>query len=76
MVGHPSLPYKLLVAKALVASLAPRLAELPEGAELTELGVFKGSEIQGTAYRHPLAGRTSKVVLGGDYITTDSGTVG
>ena len=28
----------------------------------------------GTTYTHPLAGRSSMVVEGGDYITTESGT--
>ena len=74
VVGHPELAYKLVVAKELVGSLASRLEGLPEGAELETYGVYKGKEIEGTTYTHPLAGRTSEVVLGGDYITTESGT--
>nr|APP88304.1 isoleucyl-tRNA synthetase [Paulinella micropora] len=33
-----------------------------------------GSELEGLNYSHPLVDRISTVVLGGDYITTDSGT--
>ena len=71
--SHPSLPYKVLVAKGLIEALSARL-DLPEGELLTEVATFKGEEIVGTKYAHPLAGRTSEVVLGGDYITTESGT--
>ena len=35
---------------------------------------LSGEALSGTKYRHPLAGRESEVVLGGDYITTESGT--
>jgi len=34
----------------------------------------KGSVLIGTKYQHPLYDRKSEIVLGGDYITTDSGT--
>ncbi len=30
--------------------------------------------LEGTTYTHPLYERSSPVVIGGDYITTDSGT--
>lgn len=33
-----------------------------------------GSDIVGTSYQHPLYPRTSPVLAGGDYITTESGT--
>ena len=74
VVGHPSIPYKMVVAKDLIASLASRCEGLPEGEELETYGVYKGSDIAGTSYDHPFAGRTSDVVLGGDYITSDGGT--
>ena len=74
VVGHAAIPYKLVVAKGLIGALSERLDELPEGEELTEHGVFKGEDIVGTLYAHPLADRVSQVVLGGDYITTESGT--
>ena len=34
VVGHPALPYKLIVAEALVGSLRQRLSAVPEGEEL------------------------------------------
>ena len=74
VVGHPALPYRLLVAEGLVGSLRQRLDAVPEGEELEVYGVFKGDAVAGTLYTHPLAGRESPVVLGGDYITTESGT--
>ena len=76
VVTHPSLGgKKYMVAKELVGALAKRMDDvLPEGAELEIVATFKGSEVTGTVYEHPFAGRESKVVLGGDYITTDSGT--
>ena len=74
VVGHESLPYKMVVATDLVESLASRCEDLPEGASLETFATFKGKELEGTMYEHPFAGRESKVVLGGDYITTESGT--
>jgi len=60
---------KLLVAKDLIASLAETI-----GQELTEVACFKGAELVGTTYQHPLYDRVSAVVEGGEYITTESGT--
>ena len=62
-----------LVAKDLVKSLASKMG-LAEDNGLTVLGVVKGSELVGTTYQHPLYERQSPVVLGGAYITTESGT--
>jgi len=33
----------------------------------------KGADLEGIVYRHPLLERTSAVVIGGDYITTEAG---
>jgi isoleucyl-tRNA synthetase len=74
VVGHPSLPYRLIVATGLMEALAKRLDELPEGSSLEKLGAFKGTEIEGTKYAHPFYARESQIVIGGDYITTESGT--
>eukprot|EP00962_Isochrysis_galbana_P009378 scaffold2619_cov123-Isochrysis_galbana.AAC.14 len=74
LVGHASLPHRLLVATELVASLAKRVEGLPDAAVLETVGTLSGAQLAGTKYRHPLAGRESEVVVGGDYITTDSGT--
>ena len=59
----------LLVAAELVEGLRTTL-DLPLEPVLT----VKGEELEGIAYRHPLFARTAPVVLGGDYITTESGT--
>jgi hypothetical protein len=34
----------------------------------------RGAELEGCTYRHPLFDRVSPLVIGGDYITTESGT--
>ncbi len=55
-------------------------AELREGLEtsleltLTPLLTVKGSDLEGIVYRHPLLERSSPVLIGGDYITTEAGT--
>ena len=59
----------LIVAK----DLAERLSETL-GVELKIKTTFKGKALENTTYRHPLYDRESKVVIGGDYITTESGT--
>jgi len=59
----------LVVAAELRESLAASL-----GLELTPVLQVKGAELEGIVYRHPLLERSSPVVLGGDYITTESGT--
>ncbi|WP_138497870.1 isoleucine--tRNA ligase [Nostoc sp. PA-18-2419] len=59
----------LIVAAELVERLAATL-----GVELTLKGTVKGSDLEHTSYRHPLFDRESPVVVGGDYITTESGT--
>lgn len=59
----------LLLAAALVEPLQGTL-EL----RLRERLRLKGAELEGLIYRHPLLERTGPVVIGGDYITTESGT--
>nr|WP_242053433.1 isoleucine--tRNA ligase [Nostoc parmelioides] len=59
----------LIVAADLVERLAATIS-----AQLTVKATFKGKELEHTTYRHPLFDRESPVVVGGDYITTDSGT--
>lgn len=44
------------------------------GVELQRLGSLTGAQLVGCQYRHPLFERTSPVLVGGDYITTESGT--
>ncbi|MEB3271392.1 MAG: isoleucine--tRNA ligase [Synechococcus sp.] len=62
-------PRYLVVARDLVASLAQRLQR-----PLEPLITVKGAELEGLSYRHPLLERSGQVVIGGDYITTESGT--
>jgi isoleucyl-tRNA synthetase len=59
----------LIVAADLVDRLA---ATLNTG--LTVLSTVKGAALEHSTYKHPLYDRVSEIVVGGDYITTDSGT--
>ena len=59
----------LIVAKDLVEKLTETF-----GTELTIKTTVIGKALENTAYHHPLYDRESKVVIGGDYITTESGT--
>ncbi|QDZ22563.1 Isoleucine--tRNA ligase [Chloropicon primus] len=59
----------LIVASDLVESLSEKI-----GRALSIVAKLKGSELEGCTYKHPLYERTSPVVIGGDYITTESGT--
>ncbi len=59
----------LIVAADLVESLRSSLQ-----LELEPLLLLRGEELEGVEYRHPLFDRTSPVVIGGDYITTEAGT--
>ncbi len=60
---------QLIVAAELVESLRGVL-----GLELEPMVSLKGAELEGIHYRHPLLERLSPVVIGGDYITTETGT--
>jgi isoleucyl-tRNA synthetase len=67
----------LLIAK----DLRDRLAQT-FGTELTLKAEIKGADLEGCTYHHPLQeqlptdkrGDTSPLIIGGDYITTESGT--
>jgi len=59
----------LVVAEELREGLETSL-----GLSLTPLLSVKGEALEGIHYRHPLLERTSPVVIGGDYITTEAGT--
>ncbi|MBN3922538.1 isoleucine--tRNA ligase [Nostoc sp. NMS4] len=59
----------LIVAADLVERLSSTL-----GLELTVKATFKGNDLEHTTYRHSLYDRESPIVVGGDYITTESGT--
>ncbi|NDC49168.1 MAG: isoleucine--tRNA ligase, partial [Micrococcales bacterium] len=59
----------LIIAEDLVANLSTKL-----DLNLESLFIIKGADLEGTSYRNPLLDRISEVVLGGDYITTETGT--
>ncbi|HBL09964.1 MAG TPA: isoleucine--tRNA ligase [Cyanobacteria bacterium UBA11162] len=66
---HPKGFRYLIVA----AELVERLSETLE-TQLTVKATFKGKELEHCTYRHPLYDRESPIVIGGDYVTTESGT--
>ncbi|GAB5364954.1 hypothetical protein AAMO2058_001014700 [Amorphochlora amoebiformis] len=74
--NHDVLPNKnLIVATELIDSLAMKLGlDAEKGQKLEVLGEVKGTDLDGIVYTHPLNQRENRVVLGGDYITTESGT--
>ncbi|MEG3437645.1 isoleucine--tRNA ligase [Pannus brasiliensis CCIBt3594] len=59
----------LIVATDLVEKLAETFAT-----SLTVKATVQGKDLEHTTYRHPLFDRESEIVIGGDYVTTDSGT--
>jgi isoleucyl-tRNA synthetase len=59
----------LIVAADLVENLSAKLETT-----LTVKTTVLGKDLEHTTYRHPLFDRESEVVIGGDYITTESGT--
>ncbi len=74
---NPSLEYAvvkagerhLIVAAEMVEQLAVTF-----GIPLTVCTKIAGKHLEHTTYQHPLYDRQSPIVLGGDYITTESGT--
>lgn len=62
---------KLVVATDLIERLSSKF-NLPEAFEI--LTTCSGADLVGTTYSHPLYDRISPVLIGGDYITTESGT--
>ncbi len=68
--AEDSIKYKyLIVAADLVERLSATL-----GVNLTVKGTVKGAALEHSTYRHPLFDRQSEIVIGGDYVTTESGT--
>jgi isoleucyl-tRNA synthetase len=68
--GDVSFQFKsLIVAKDLVETLSEKL-----GVTLTVKAELPGQALEHATYHHPLFDRTSPVVIGGDYVTTESGT--
>jgi isoleucyl-tRNA synthetase len=58
-----------IVAADMVDGLATKL-----NLNLTQQAVIKGADLEHVTYKHPLYDRHSPVIIGGDYITTESGT--
>jgi isoleucyl-tRNA synthetase len=73
VVAHPSDNHRYIVAQDLIPSFAKKVLRRP-AEEMQVLGTFRGAQLVGTKYSHPLYGRVSEIVVGGDYITTESGT--
>ncbi len=59
----------LIVAADLVVTLSAKL-ETP----LTVKATLKGKDLEHSTYRHPLFDRESPILIGGEYVTTESGT--
>ncbi len=55
------------------ADLADKLAAT-FNTSVTVKSTVKGEALEHSTYKHPLYDRTSEIVIGGDYVTTDSGT--
>jgi len=62
-------PRTLIVASGLVEQLKEVL-----GASLTVETECDGGDLEGIHYEHPISGKATPLVMGGDYITTESGT--
>jgi isoleucyl-tRNA synthetase len=66
---HP-IPFKyLLVAAELVERLSATF-----GNNLSVKATVKGKDLEHSTYKHPLFDRESPILIGGDYVTTESGT--
>lgn len=59
----------LIVATELVERLSEKL-----GSRLVVKATVKGKDLEHSTYQHPLFNRESAIVIGGDYVTTESGT--
>jgi isoleucyl-tRNA synthetase len=58
-----------IVAADMVAGLAAKFK-----LTLDTKATIKGAELEHSTYKHPLYDRQSPIIIGGDYITTESGT--
>ncbi len=59
----------LIVAEDLVERLGKTFST-----NLTKLATIRGQDLEHCTYGHPLFDRESEVLIGGDYVTTESGT--
>ena len=58
----------------IVAAEAVERLSATLGTTLTPVATVKGEDLENCTYQHPLFDRESKIVIGGDYVTTESGT--
>ncbi len=58
----------------ILASEMVNLVSENTGLKLKERAIVSGKILSGLLYKHPLLERVSPIVIGGEYITTDSGT--
>lgn len=63
-------PFRYLI---IAKDLKNRMAQVLD-TELTLKAELKGKDLAGSHYRHPLFDRQSPILIGGDYVTTESGT--
>ena len=68
--GSDMCQYQYLIV---AADLVERLSTTFE-TELTVKATIAGKALEHTIYRHPLYDRESEILIGGDYVTTESGT--
>lgn len=78
---NPNLTYAVVIREGsknpqyliVAANLVERLSDIL-GTKLTVQTTVLGKDLEHSTYRHPLFDRESPVVIGGDYVTTESGT--
>jgi len=74
---HPDVEYGLYPTEkgqlVLATALAQKVFEIIEVPGVSASATYKGADLQGITYRHPLFDRVSPVVLG-DHVTTEDGT--
>jgi len=70
VVKAANLPFKYLIV---ATDLVERLAQL-FATDLTVKATVTGQDLEHSTYQHPLFERQSPIVMGGDYVTTESGT--
>ncbi|NES07821.1 MAG: isoleucine--tRNA ligase, partial [Okeania sp. SIO2F4] len=58
----------------IVAAEAVERLSATLGTTFTSVATVKGQDLENCTYQHPLFERESKILIGGDYVTTDSGT--
>ena len=64
--------FRSLIDSPTPSNFSSLLSSLLKG-KFNVMGHLKGSALVGTKYKHPFYERESEIVIGGDYITTESG---